>query len=243
MDGVTRNGVRGAQKSAGFSLIELLVVIAVVVVLAALIFPALVRAKERARAIKCLSNVKQWTYALHTYLDDNEDYFPYEGNTTDAIDAGLNIEGWFNTVTLQLLQPGLKDLYASGSIPLNGHNSIFICPSATKGPTVPPSMSNPFFNYGFNNRLDPNGPDRFRRQQVVLPSDTVMFTENQGQPPYSSQQSPARHSNRANLGFVDGHAEAIAKRDYDWPGFVSDSTIEWSTARRVYWYPFSGAPN
>src|SRR5215210_3618089 len=116
MDGVRRNGVRGAQNSAGFSLIELLVMIAVVVVLAAVIFPALVRAKERARAIKCLSNVKQWTYALHTYMDDNEEYFPYEGNTTDPIDAGLNIEGWFNTVTLQLLQPGLKDLYASGSI-------------------------------------------------------------------------------------------------------------------------------
>ena len=243
MDGIRGNGAARAQGSPAFTLIELLVVIAVILILVALIFPALVKAKEKAKAIKCLSNVKQWTYALHMYSDDNEDYFPYEGNTTDAIDAGLNIEGWFNTAALHAAQSPMKDLYASGLIPLNGHNSIFICPSATKPPSVPPSLSDPFFNYGFNNRLDPNGPDRFKRHQVALPSEVVAFTENQGQPPYSSQQSPARHGNRANLGFVDGHAGPIAKRDYDWPGFVADSTVEWATTRRVYWYPFNGAPN
>ena len=243
MRGIGANRMARAQGSPAFSLIELLVVIAVVLILVALLFPALVRAKEKAKALKCLGNVKQWTYALHTYVDDNEEYFPYEGNTADPIDAGLNVDGWFNTVARHAAQPALKDLYASGLIPLNGHNSIFICPGSTKPPSAPPSMSDPFFNYGFNNRLDPNGPDRFKRQQVSLPSDTVMFTENQGQPPYSSQQSPARHLNRANLGFVDGHVEPIARKDYDWPGFTPNSSVEWSTTRRVYWYPFDGAPN
>jgi prepilin-type processing-associated H-X9-DG protein len=186
--------------------------------------------------------MKQWSYAAHMYLEDNEDYFPYEGNTTDPIDDGLNVDGWFNTVALHAAQP-LKDLYASGNIPLRGDNSVFVCPSNTRPPTAPPSMADPFFMYGFNNRLDPNGPARFRRQQVTLPSETVMFTENHGQPPYSSHQTPARHTGRANLGFVDSHAESIAKREYDWPGYVSDSNVEWSSGRRVYWYPFKGAPN
>ena len=133
----------------------------------------------------------------------------------------------------------MKELYASGQIPLCGHNSIFICPSATKPPTVPPSLINPFFNYGFNNRLDPNGPDSFKRQQVALPSEVVAFTENQGQPPYAtSSTTQARHSNLANIGLVDGHAEPIARKEYT---FTGNSALEWSTTRRVYWYPFSGA--
>ena len=243
MHGITGNGARGAQGSPAFSLIEVLVVIAVVALLAALILPALSKAKEKAKALKCLSNVKQWTYAFHMYSDDNEDYFPYEGHTGEAIDEGLNIEGWFNTATLHFGHPQLKELYASGNIPLRGDNSIFVCPSTTKPPTVAPSMADPFFMYGFNNRMDPNGPDRFKRQQVALPSETVVFTETQGQFPHASQQTPARHGGRANLGFADGHAEPIKQKDYNWPGYVSDSDVEWTTSRRVYWYPFKGAPN
>ena len=241
-----RTGNRVMYVSYGrlaFSLIELLIVIAVIAILAALLLPVLSKAREKAKAIQCLSNVKQWTYAIHMYSDDNDDHFPYEGDTTEAIDAGLNVEGWFNTVARHAAMPAMRELYASGVIPLNGHKSVFICPSSTRPPTVPPSMIDPFFNYGFNNRLDPNGPDHFKRQQVALPSEVVAFTENQGQPPYSSQNSPARHSDRANLGFVDGHAEPIRKRHYDWPGFVADSTVEWATTRRVYWYPFNGAQN
>ena len=242
MDGTRGNEARGAQRSAGFSLIELLVVIAAIVILVALLFPALSKVKEKARAIKCLSNVKQWVYAFHIYSDDNDDYFPYEGNTADAIDAGLNIEAWFNVAPPCMSLPGLKDLYAIGSIPLRGDNSVFVCPSTTKPPTMPPSMTDPFFMYGFNNRMDPNGPERFRRTQVILPSDTVMFTESQGQLPWATYQTPARHTGRATLGFVDGHAEAISKKDYDRGPGEDDSDVEWSVGRRVYWFPFQGAP-
>ena len=242
MDGIRGEGLR-RSRGCGFSLVELLVVIAVIVILAALLFPALSKAKERAKAVKCLSNVKQWTYASHTYCDDNDEYFPYEGNTADPIDTDLNIDAWFNTVAPHAAQSPLKDLYAMGNIPVRRDNSIFVCPSTTKAPTAPPSMVDPFFMYALNNRIDPNGDARFRREQVLRPSETPVFTETQGQIPHASQLTPARHSFRANLGFVDGHAEPIAEKDYDWPGYVSDSHIEWSAGRRVYWYPFKGAPN
>src|SRR6185436_10891921 len=183
MDGTRGSGATGARQGAGFSLTELLVVIAVIAILAALLFPTLSKLKEKARAVKCLSNAKQWVYAFHMFSEDNEDYFPYEGNTTDAIDAGLNIDGWFNVGPPCMALSGLKDLYAIGHFPLLRDNSVFICPSATKPPTVPPSMRDPFFLYGFNNRIDPNGPERFRRSQVLMPSETVMFTESQGQLP------------------------------------------------------------
>ena len=64
----------------GFTLIELLVVIAIIGILAALLLPALQRARKRALDIHCISNQKQFGIAQQLYLSDNADYFPYSGN-------------------------------------------------------------------------------------------------------------------------------------------------------------------
>src|SRR5689334_10344700 len=115
-----------------FTLIELLVVIAIIAILAALLLPALAKAKDKAKATACLSNVKQWSYAFWMYGDDNDDYFPYEGNVGDPIDGGLNIDAWYNSTADYSSQPKMMDLYAQGNYPLPGVHSIFTCPSVIK---------------------------------------------------------------------------------------------------------------
>ncbi len=59
-----------------FTLIELLVVIAIIAILAAMLLPTLARAKAKAANARCMSNLKQLTYGLFMYINDNGDNFP-----------------------------------------------------------------------------------------------------------------------------------------------------------------------
>ncbi|MHC4806353.1 MAG: type II secretion system protein [Planctomycetota bacterium] len=59
----------------GFTLIELLVVIAIIALLMAILMPALQRVKKQARAVACLSNLKQWGIIFYMYTDDHDGVF------------------------------------------------------------------------------------------------------------------------------------------------------------------------
>ena len=63
-------------KVRGFTLIELLVVIAIIAILAAILFPVFAQAREKARAISCLSNLKQSSTAVLMYTQDFDETFP-----------------------------------------------------------------------------------------------------------------------------------------------------------------------
>ncbi|BDI27958.1 hypothetical protein CCAX7_000090 [Capsulimonas corticalis] len=82
------------MKRQGFTLIELLVVIAIIAILAAILFPVFAQAREKARAIACLSNVKQMGLAMMQYVQDNDEKFPTSGTywtTTNPYTDWLDI--------------------------------------------------------------------------------------------------------------------------------------------------------
>ena len=69
----TQNQPRRFRLQAAFTLIELLVVIGIIAILAALLLPALSKAKARAQRLQCTSQMKQLGLGIHLWVDDHQD--------------------------------------------------------------------------------------------------------------------------------------------------------------------------
>src|ERR1051326_5752310 len=132
----------------GFTLIELLVVIAIIAILAAMLLPALAKAKAKAQQVGSLSNAKQWGLADSMYVDDSSQIFPYprfQVNSTQdqdnpswlVINTYHNTPGtsqsdyvWFNCLPSYVAN---KPLYVWAFNPASffESRSIFNCPTFT----------------------------------------------------------------------------------------------------------------
>src|SRR5690349_3130189 len=73
------------QRQHAFTLMELLVVIAIIGILAALLFPAFSKAKQKAQGVSCLNSGKQMMHAVVMYAGDNQDFFPPNPDGGNAV--------------------------------------------------------------------------------------------------------------------------------------------------------------
>ena len=223
----------------GFTLLELLVVIAVIAILAALLLPALSRAKSTAQAVACLNHLKQWGLATQLYVEDHADYLPREGLPNPQADHGdlePTNQAWYIQLPAELNLPLYRDMPWRTNCLDPCAGTLWLCPSNPRRCDAS-SKTNNLFHYCLNEAFDGTGVNdkldsKFSSYRNPVAIVWLFDSKNLPAVGQANFVHTNLHSQGAQFVFLDGHARRFRNTAY-WDfaagkGLTNNPELVWS---------------